>query len=166
MKKELGIGLVIIGIVVIVSVAVADIRIPADESRQSDNNQIENNQSDNNAEILDCSELSCNSTYNGSNEKIDYVIIDNYDNFLKFKKNYLKGYSKYASTVDGFNKSDFKDKNLAIFKKFNCSIDSVSYKNNLAIISYTQTKCAYLMGEIKIVKINKKVNKIQFVQNR
>lgn len=156
MKKELGIGLVAIGIVVIVSVAVADIRIPADEG----------NQNDNNIEVLDCKELDCNSVSNGIEAEVDYIIIDNYDDFLKFKKNYLKEYSKYANVVDGFNKSDFKDKNLVIFKKFNCSIDNISYKNNLAIISYTQTKCAYLMGEIEIVKVNKKVNKIQFVQNR
>ena len=37
MKKELGVGLIIIGIVTIISVAVADIKISINEKDQNDN---------------------------------------------------------------------------------------------------------------------------------
>lgn len=37
MKKELGVGLIIVGIVTIISVAVADIKISINEKDQNDN---------------------------------------------------------------------------------------------------------------------------------
>lgn len=106
----------------------------------------------NNKDILDCKNNECY-TYE---EKIKYMIIDNYENYLKYKESHKEDFEV------SYNKNFFVNKKLVIFEPLSASEIITKVEDNIIYYSFFNTLSK---SGIYVEKIDKSIDnsKIEFI---
>lgn len=113
--------------------------------------------------VLDCNNNECK-TVVYQDDKIDYMFLNSYEDYLKYKKSYQTTYPKFSDSIKDYQKDYFKNNKLIVMEKVNCSIDEITYQDKVAIINYYENKCAYQQGEIDVIEVKQDINDIIFNQ--
>ena len=113
--------------------------------------------------ILDCNNNECK-TVTYQDDKIDYMFLNSYEDYLKYKKSYQTTYPKFSDSIKDYLKDFFENNKLIVMEKVNCSIDEITYQDKVAIINYYENKCAYQQGEIDVIEVKQDINDIIFNQ--
>ena len=113
--------------------------------------------------ILDCNNNECK-TVVYQDDKIDYMFLNCYEDYLKYKKSYQTTYPKFSDSIKDYLKDFFENNKLIVMEKVNCSIDEITYQDKVAIINYYENKCAYQQGEIDVIEVKQDINDIIFNQ--
>lgn len=112
-------------------------------------------------DVLDCKENECKSTIYNDNE-ISYMFLDGYDDYLEYKKRYVKTFPEFKDEIRDYDVEFFEENKLVIMGAINCGINDILYDDTVAIINYMETNCAYQYGEINIIEVNKDTSSIEF----
>jgi len=113
--------------------------------------------------VLDCNNNECK-TLTYQDDKIDYMFLNSYEDYLKYKKSYQTTYPKFSDSIKDYQKDFFENNKLIVMEKVNCSIDEITYQDKVAIINYYENKCAYQQGEIDVIEVKQDINDIIFNQ--
>lgn len=113
--------------------------------------------------VLDCNNNECK-TVTYQDDKIDYMFLNSYEDYLKYKKSYQTTYPKFSDSIKDYLKDFFENNKLIVMEKVNCSIDEITYQDKVAIINYYENKCAYQQGEIDVIEVKQDINDIIFNQ--
>lgn len=111
--------------------------------------------------ILDCNNNECK-TVIYQDDKMDYMFLDTYKDYINYKKSYQNTYPKFSDSIKEYQKDFFKSNKLIVFKKVNCTIDEITFQDNVAIINYYETKCVNQQGEIDVIEVKQNITSIKF----
>lgn len=117
----------------------------------------------NNKDILDCKNNECYTYEDNYKEKIKYMIIDNYENYLKYKESHKEDFEV------NYNENFFDSKKLVIFESISPYAIIKKVENNIIYYGYINTIIEPTDNNPKICieEIDKSIDnsKIEFIMN-